>query len=217
VLAAGSTPNVDWLRGSGLDCADGVLCEPTCHAANAGDVVAAGDVARWPNLRYDSTPRRVEHWINAVEMGRWAAESLLDGRGDARPFTPVPRFWSEQYGQRLQGAGMPALGTDATPVEGDPIGGRGVLGYLASGRLVGVVGRESPRAVLRWTNRMARPRPVERRPEHVEAIAINRRRQWTLWRRGSRRVPSISPAGVAAAGATSSLGTTGITTGADVG
>ncbi|HEY0804542.1 MAG TPA: FAD/NAD(P)-binding oxidoreductase, partial [Pseudonocardiaceae bacterium] len=107
VLAVGSTPAVQWLRGSGLTLEDGVLCRPTCHVVGANDIVAAGDVARWPNLRFEATPRRVEHWMNAVDMGRAAAESLLAGAKAAQPFTPLPRFWSEQHGMRMQAAGMP--------------------------------------------------------------------------------------------------------------
>jgi NADPH-dependent 2,4-dienoyl-CoA reductase/sulfur reductase-like enzyme len=151
VVAVGGLPETGWLHGSGFDISDGVLCEPTCHVAGALDVVAAGDVARWPNLRFDSVPRRVEHWLNAVEMGRAAAANLLAGRAEAMPFMPVPRFWSEQYGQRLQAAGMPGLGGEVVCLEGDPRTGRGVLGYLAGGALVAVLGRESPRAMLRWT------------------------------------------------------------------
>lgn len=151
VLAVGSMPVVDWLRGSGLDVTDGVLCGPTCHVEGAEDVVAAGDVARWPNLRFDPTPRRVEHWLNAVEMGRAAAESLLAGRASAAAFRPLPRFWSEQHGVRFQAAGMPALGRQTVRLSGDAERGRGVIGYHARGRLRAVVGRDSPRKVLHWT------------------------------------------------------------------
>ena len=44
--------------------------------SNFKDVVAAGDVARWPNLRFSHVPRRVELWINAVEMARAAADRV---------------------------------------------------------------------------------------------------------------------------------------------
>lgn len=151
VVAIGGVPETDWLYGSGFDLSDGVLCASTCHVVGAEDVVAAGDVARWPNLRFDGVPRRVEHWLNAVEMGRAAARNLLTGRSGAVPFTPIPRFWSEQYGQRWQASGMPSLGEEVVSLEGDPFTGRGALGYLADGALVAVLGRESPRAMLRWT------------------------------------------------------------------
>jgi NADPH-dependent 2,4-dienoyl-CoA reductase/sulfur reductase-like enzyme len=154
VLAVGSTPSVQWLRGSGLTLEDGVLCRPTCHVVGANDVVAAGDVARWPNLRFEATPRRVEHWMNAVDMGRAAAESLLAGSA-AKPFTPLPRFWSEQHGMHLQAAGMPALSQDTIPLARKS-SGRGITGYVRNGRLIGIVGRDNPRGMLHWTAELQR-------------------------------------------------------------
>jgi hypothetical protein len=155
VLAVGSTPGVQWLRGSGLTLEDGVLCRPTCHVVGANDIVAAGDVARWPNLRFEATARRVEHWMNAVDMGRAAAESLLAGVTAAQPFTPLPRFWSEQHGMHLQAAGMPALSQDTLPL-GRKQPGKGVTGYVRNGRLIGIVGRDSARDMLRWTEELKR-------------------------------------------------------------
>ncbi|HEX3788325.1 MAG TPA: FAD-dependent oxidoreductase [Pseudonocardiaceae bacterium] len=155
ILAVGSVPTVQWLRGSGLVTEDGVLCRPSCHVQGASDIVAAGDVARWPNLRFEAVPRRVEHWINAVEMGRAAAESLLAGPTEAKPFTPLPRFWTEQHGVRLQAAGMPTLGQDTIRLTGKE-GKRGVIGQVRGGRLIGVVGWDSPRSIIRWTAELER-------------------------------------------------------------
>jgi NADPH-dependent 2,4-dienoyl-CoA reductase/sulfur reductase-like enzyme len=151
VLGVGTVPAVSWLRGSGLIIDDGVMCGPTCHAIGASDIVVAGDVARWPNLRFDSVPRRVEHWHNAIAMGRAAAENLLLGQDGARPFTPLPRFWSEQHGLRIQAAGTPALAQDTVVLDGSRNVGHRITGYLSGGVLVGVVGWDSPRAMLRWT------------------------------------------------------------------
>ncbi|WP_020667083.1 NAD(P)/FAD-dependent oxidoreductase [Amycolatopsis nigrescens] len=154
VLALGSVPSVDWLRGSGLVLEDGVLCESTLFAAGVADVVVAGDVARWPNLRFDKVPRRVEHWINAVESGRAAAENLLLGRDQALPFTPLPRAWSGQYQVRLQMAGLPSLGDDTVRLAD------GITGYLRAGRLVGICGWDRPREMIEWTAELARRLPV---------------------------------------------------------
>lgn len=188
VLAVGGVPETDWLYGSGVDISDGVLCGPTCHVVGLPDVVAAGDVARWPNHRFGATPRRVEHWLNAVEMGRAAAESLLAGRDAAASFQPMPRFWSEQYGVRFQAAGTPTLGRRMVRLTGDARTGPGVIGYVSGDTLVGVLGRESPRAMLRWTEWLAtstvpvrahpRPRAVRRRAEpRVHAS----RPDWNEW------------------------------------
>jgi NADPH-dependent 2,4-dienoyl-CoA reductase/sulfur reductase-like enzyme len=162
LVAAGTVPLTGWLRGSGLPLDNGVVCEPTCHVVGAEDVVAAGDVAQWPNLRFDNVPRRVEHWLNAIEMGRAAAESLLAGRSAAEPFTPMPRFWTEQYGVRIQAAGMPKLGKDIITL-GTPDEGTGtVYGYSKEGRLYGVVGLDCPSSVLAWTDSVSRQNPAPR-------------------------------------------------------
>ncbi len=174
VVAAGTVPITSWLRGSGLPLDNGVVCEPTCHVVGAEDVVAAGDVAQWPNLRFDNVPRRVEHWLNAVEMGRAAAESLLAGRGAAEPFTPMPRFWTEQYGVRIQAAGMPKLGPDIIAL-GTPDEGTGtVFGYSREGRLMGVVGLDCPSSVLAWTDSVCRQNPTPRQRQPLQAGAPER-------------------------------------------
>jgi NADPH-dependent 2,4-dienoyl-CoA reductase/sulfur reductase-like enzyme len=170
VVAAGTVPLTGWLRGSGLPLDNGVVCEPTCHVVGAEDVVAAGDVAQWPNLRFDNVPRRVEHWLNAVEMGRAAAESLLAGRAAAEPFTPMPRFWTEQYGVRIQAAGMPKLGKDIITLGTHDEGTGTVYGYSKEGRLMGVVGLDCPSSVLAWTDSVSRQNPAPR-PRTTPATA----------------------------------------------
>jgi NADPH-dependent 2,4-dienoyl-CoA reductase/sulfur reductase-like enzyme len=150
VVAVGSVPAVSWLRGAKLPLDDGVVCGPTCHVVGSDTIVAAGDVARWPNLRYDATPRRDEHWLNAVEMSRAAAENLLAG----------PAYWSEQHGVRIQVAGRPMLGTDTVLLESPVAGTRPITGSVRDGRLVGLIGLDSPAAVLHWTAELARQRPA---------------------------------------------------------
>lgn len=154
VVAIGSVPAVSWLRDSGARLENGVVCEATCHVEGMEDVVAAGDVASWPNLRFDDKPRRVEHWTNAIEMGRAAAESLLSGRESATPFTPVPRFWSEQHGLRIQAVGMPAVGTEHVSLDQASASERSLTGYLRDGRLTGVIGFDRSVAVLDYGKKL---------------------------------------------------------------
>lgn len=153
VLAVGGEPDTAWLAGSGADISEGVLCERTCHVTGLADVVAAGDVARWP-VRSGYPPRRIEHWLNAVEMGRAAARNLLSGCPAAIPFEPLPRFWSEHYGERFQAVGFVDPEGTRISLEGDLAHGPGVLGYFEQGELAGVVARENPRGILRWTPKL---------------------------------------------------------------
>ena len=55
VVAVGVRPATDWLEGSGLTLDDGVVCDERLVAAPG--VVAAGDLARWPNQRFDTQMR----------------------------------------------------------------------------------------------------------------------------------------------------------------
>jgi NADPH-dependent 2,4-dienoyl-CoA reductase/sulfur reductase-like enzyme len=148
VEAIGSIPNTEWLAGTGLDLTNGVLCDNSLAAlprAHCGaPVTAVGDIARFPNPRFDDVPRRVEHWSMPMDTARRAAptlHALLEGNAaDQNPFEPLPSFWSDQGELRLQSFGSPELGADIE-IEGDlreP--GQGLLAtYRRAGRLVGGV------------------------------------------------------------------------------
>ncbi|MFI1358841.1 NAD(P)/FAD-dependent oxidoreductase [Streptomyces sp. NPDC020898] len=148
VESVGSVANVEWLDGNGVDLGDGVLTDEWLRVGGRPEVVAVGDVARFPNARYDGVPRRVEHWSIPTDTAKHAARSLvahLAGEGgELAPFAPLPTFWSDQHDFRLQSFGAPVLGIDDVRVlDGDPAGDV-LVGYHADGRLVGVVALGGP-------------------------------------------------------------------------
>ncbi|MFE3249207.1 NAD(P)/FAD-dependent oxidoreductase [Streptomyces sp. NPDC059209] len=104
VVAVGRAPRTEWLRGSGLDIADGVLLDATCAAAGASRVVAAGDVARWFNPLFGAV-MRVGRRSDTVEQAAAAADTLLADGENAATFESVPYFRSEQYGTTIQFVG----------------------------------------------------------------------------------------------------------------
>ncbi|MBM7087098.1 FAD-dependent oxidoreductase [Streptomyces sp. NPDC012461] len=125
VEAVGCVPNTEWLAGNaGLDLSDGVRCDNRMLADGSDRLVAAGDVARFPNPLFDDVPRRVEHWSIPADTARRAAATLtalLAGDApDPAPFTPVPSFWSDQLDLRLQSFGSPGLADEVRVEEGDP-------------------------------------------------------------------------------------------------
>ncbi len=147
VIGIGVGPNTDWLEGSGLTIDNGVLCDATCAAAPG--VVAAGDVARWPNHRFGEV-MRVEHWDNAIAMGTHAARTLVAGPAAAEPYEPVPWFWSDQYDRKIQLAGRAGPDDTVAVVSGSTDDRRFVAFYGRAGRLVGVLGMSQPAKVMRW-------------------------------------------------------------------
>ncbi|GGV57130.1 putative ferredoxin reductase [Streptomyces massasporeus] len=139
VESVGSVANTEWLEGNGLDLSDGVLTDGQLRVGGRPDVVAVGDVARFPNARYDGVPRRVEHWSVPTDSAKHAAKVLVAGDAGPAPFAPLPTFWSDQHDFRLQSFGAPALGLgDIRVLDGD-LTGDVLVGYHRDGLLVGVV------------------------------------------------------------------------------
>lgn len=150
VEAIGSEPNTRWLDPARFRPGRSV---PTDHALRAlgadGHVVprvfAVGDVASAPSPLDGHRPRSVQHWNMPGEMAKRAAEAICaKAAGDpgpalARPFAPVPSFWTDQYELHLLSYGLPALGDSCVLLHGDPEG-ECVYGYFRGPQLVGVCG-----------------------------------------------------------------------------
>ena len=151
VVGVGVIPNTEWLEGSGLQLADGVVCDETCLAAPG--VVAAGDVARWTNPLFGQA-MRVEHWDNAVEQGMAVARRLLAGN-DGAVFAPVPWFWSDQYDRKIQLAGRSMSADEVVVVTGSLAERRFAAIYGQKGRIVAVLGFNRPRHVMQYRQLIA--------------------------------------------------------------
>lgn len=147
VEAIGSDPAVGWMAGNGLDLSDGLLCTNDLVVAGHDDLYAVGDIARFPNPLFDAVPRRVEHWCMPGFTARRVAEGIaarfLGKAAPEKAFAPLPTFWSDQHGLRLQAFGLPALGDESEVLEGSLAGAQGILagvavGYRRAGKPVGV-------------------------------------------------------------------------------
>ncbi len=149
VVGIGVVPNTEWLEGSGLEVADGVVCDEGLFAADG--VVCAGDLCRW-TWRHAGQEKslRVEHWEIASQMGTAAGRALLAGREHAEPFDPVPYFWSDQYGLRIQMLGHPERTDEVAVVDGrlDAEDGKFVAIYGRGGHLTGVLAVSRPRQLM---------------------------------------------------------------------
>jgi 3-phenylpropionate/trans-cinnamate dioxygenase ferredoxin reductase subunit len=122
------------------------VCDETLHAAP--NVVAAGDVANWPNPMFANRRMRIEHWANAVEQGSAAGRSLVRGAA-AAPFASVPSFWSDHFDVRLQSVGVPAWADEFRVTDGEPDEGRFAAAAYRDGTLVGAIAYAMPRAMIR--------------------------------------------------------------------
>jgi NADPH-dependent 2,4-dienoyl-CoA reductase/sulfur reductase-like enzyme len=139
VVAIGSVPATEWLTGSGLEVADGVVCDAYCRAAPG--IYAVGDVARWHHGTL-GTSLRLENRTNAIEQPAAVASVLL---GEDRPYTPVPYFWTDQFTAKIQVHGTPAPDAEVTVVEGSEQDRRFVAVYAQEGRITAVLGWNMPK------------------------------------------------------------------------
>ena len=153
VVGIGVVPETGWLESSGLTLDNGVVCDSTC-ATSAPGVVAAGDIARWPNNLFGET-MRVGHWSNAVEQGAAAAKRLLAGPGDAAEFAPVPYFWSDQYDTKIQFLGRCCPTDELRIVDGSIEERRFVALFGRDGRLMGALAFNRPRLLMAYRKLLA--------------------------------------------------------------
>jgi NADPH-dependent 2,4-dienoyl-CoA reductase/sulfur reductase-like enzyme len=153
VVGIGVVPETGWLETSGLTLDNGVVCDSTC-ATSAPGVVAAGDIARWPNNLFGET-MRVEHWSNAVEQGAAAAKRLLAGPGEAVEFAPVPYFWSDQYDTKIQFLGRCCPTDEVRIVDGSIEERRFVALFGRDGRLIGALAFNRPRLLMAYRKLLA--------------------------------------------------------------
>jgi 3-phenylpropionate/trans-cinnamate dioxygenase ferredoxin reductase component len=113
LVGVGTAPATSWLQGSGL-AEDGVKVD-TCGRTGLPDVFAAGDASIPFDPRF-GIHSRTEHWDAAAWQGAAAAKAML---GEYPGTPPLPSFWSDQYGVRIQCVGHPHH-ADGVVIEGDP-------------------------------------------------------------------------------------------------
>ncbi|MFJ2030140.1 NAD(P)/FAD-dependent oxidoreductase [Streptosporangium sp. NPDC087985] len=152
VVGVGVVPNTEWLGASGLALRDGVLCDEHCAADEQGRVYAAGDVARWWRR---GRSVRVEHWTNAVEQARHAVRNLLAGPRRGTPYDPIPYFWSDQHGVKIQMVGSPGPDDRMEVVSGSPADRRFVAVSSHAGHPTAAIAFNAPRELARYRGLIA--------------------------------------------------------------
>jgi NADPH-dependent 2,4-dienoyl-CoA reductase/sulfur reductase-like enzyme len=113
VVGVGTAPATAWLAGSGLD--EKAVRTDTSGRTSLPGVFAAGDASVPFDPRFGAHAR-TEHWDAAAWQGAATARAML---GEYPGTPPLPSFWSDQYGLRIQYVGH-AHHADAVALEGDP-------------------------------------------------------------------------------------------------
>jgi 3-phenylpropionate/trans-cinnamate dioxygenase ferredoxin reductase subunit len=134
VVGVGVEPETGFLERSGLELDNGVVVDD--HFRAGEDIYAIGDVARFDDT-VAGRQRRIEHWSNADNQGRYLGQALAaDGR---TAYSEVSVFFTKLFDLQLQVLGDPGAGVDEVVIRGS-IADRNVLAFhLRDDRLVGAV------------------------------------------------------------------------------
>lgn len=163
VAGLGATPCTDWLDGSGVEVADGVVCGPDL-ATNVAGIYAAGDVVRQRFDRGEAT-RRSAHWHDAGRQGAIAGANAVGG-GPAVDYRDPPFFWSMLYGNRIQVVGECGgiqHRQEILPFDDASASGGAIALTIDNGDVVGVCGWNASRKFARlrdWLVEKRRTRQV---------------------------------------------------------
>jgi 3-phenylpropionate/trans-cinnamate dioxygenase ferredoxin reductase subunit len=135
IAGVGAVPETALAEDASLAVENGIAVDATLRTEDP-DVFAAGDCCSFPHPLYGGRRIRLEAWRNAQDQGAAAARSILGGD---EPYAAVPWFWSDQYDETLQIAGLPDEGKRT--VERDVGAGASLVFHLADdGRLVAASG-----------------------------------------------------------------------------
>ena len=99
VTGIGVNPDTALAESAGLAVANGITVDSQLKTSDPS-IYAIGDCASFP---YKGQMIRLESVQNANDMGIVAAHNIT---GEARDYTPVPWFWSDQYDLKMQIAGL---------------------------------------------------------------------------------------------------------------
>ncbi len=139
LVGIGAAPETALAAAVGLGTADGVPVDPHGRTADP-DIFAAGDCALYAHPLAAGTVR-IESVQNAVDQAKAVAAAIL---GRDAPYTTVPWFWSDQYEQKLQIAGL-IHPHDKIVLRGDADADGFSVAHLRAGRLVALEALNRPR------------------------------------------------------------------------
>lgn len=133
LVGIGAAPRIALAQQAGLQCGQAIRVDAACRTSDA-DVFAIGDCAEQV-LEPGADPVRLESVPNATEQAKCVAAVLA---GKPLPALPVPWFWSDQFGHRIQVAGRSAPGDEIVVRRGLAKPAAQSTWYLRGGRVAAV-------------------------------------------------------------------------------
>jgi NADPH-dependent 2,4-dienoyl-CoA reductase/sulfur reductase-like enzyme len=145
IVGIGVRPETTWLSGTSLQLRPAVATDEYLRTGQPG-IHALGDAASWWSSRFD-TWMNVQHWDDASTAATVVAASILRQSDPPPTHDPVPYFWSDQFGHRIEYVGHRS-GTEAAILRGD-LASAGTACWLDDhGRLTAALAVDQPKEVV---------------------------------------------------------------------
>lgn len=103
IAGIGVVPNAELAQTAGLPIANGIIVDQYLRTSDES-IFAIGDCADHPNRFAPEGRCRLESIQNAVDQARAVASTIA---GKPHAYQSVPWFWTDQYDNKLQIAGIP--------------------------------------------------------------------------------------------------------------
>lgn len=137
VTGIGVRPATGWLADSGLDLLPAVAVDGHLRTSDP-DVYALGDAAAWWSTRFGGR-MDVQHWDDAYTAPSVVASGIIGGAASGVMHDPVPYFWSDQFGHRIEYVGRHRA-SDAVTIDDNFERGWTTRWTDAEGRLTAALG-----------------------------------------------------------------------------
>ncbi|MGV9296135.1 NAD(P)/FAD-dependent oxidoreductase [Amycolatopsis sp. NPDC003676] len=148
VVGIGSAPCTDLAARAGLKADDGIVADPRLRTSDP-HISAIGDCVRFP---LDGRPVRLTSVQHAMDSALHVAKQIT---GHDAPYRPVPWFWTDQAGVKVQMAGAPRAEHDRTELAPGPSAEAFAVRSFLGDRFVGGVTVGMPREHLAMRRELA--------------------------------------------------------------
>jgi len=139
IVGIGIRPNQNLAEAAGLEIENGIKVDAQLRSSDAS-IFAIGDCASFPN---EGLHMRLESVGNAIDQAQIVANVIA---GNDQTYKVKPWFWSDQFGVKLQIAGLSA-GYETVVTRGQADGSRSHW-YYANDKLLAIDAINDPRAYM---------------------------------------------------------------------
>ena len=144
ITGVGVRPATDWLTDSGLELLPAVAVDAHLRTSDP-TVYALGDAAAWWSTRFGRR-MHVQHWDDAYSAPTVVASAIVHNGATELVHDPVPYFWSDQFGHRIEYVGAHDSSETAT-IDEDFDTGWAARWTDSAGRLTAALAVDQPRLI----------------------------------------------------------------------